>query len=567
MQRLKVKKREKQRQGWPRLDDKMVTYVLVAALLCALAQVSSGQISPGELSGAHAQLEGVNNCTQCHSVGKAISDEHCLSCHREIKSRIEQKKGFHASIGAKHCFDCHKEHHGRQFEINRFDRKSFNHASVGFALEGKHTKLECEKCHTKDKVAAKDIQAFSDTRKQKTLLGLSQECITCHQDQHRGQLSQQCATCHTTDQWKPAPKFAHARAKFQLTGKHEKVECVQCHKNKLADGKTIQYVKMDFAACQACHADPHKGKFAQACTQCHTTDSFRQVKGAAFNHAITQFPLKEKHAAVKCEQCHASNPKAKNISGETGFHITKYRLCQDCHADAHARQFDGRADRGKCETCHTERTFTVVQYSAADHARTTFALAGAHLAVPCAKCHEAGKIKAKSSRQFHWESTIQCATCHSDVHKGQFAATMTNGCETCHTTESWQTVTFSHEKTKFPLKGKHAVIECSKCHKKTDAAPSVVNYAGTVTRCYECHTDEHDRQFAIAGVTRCERCHAEQGWKGLLFDHEKQTQFSLSGKHADVPCEKCHTPSVVNQRKIVRYKPLGKACIDCHQEK
>jgi hypothetical protein len=153
------------------------------------------------------------------------------------------------------------------------------------------------------------------------------------------------------------------------------------------------------------------------------------------------------------------------------------------------------------------------------------------------------------------------------VHKAQFAATMMNGCETCHTTETWQTVTFSHENSKFRLKGKHAIIECSKCHKKTDTATVAVQYTGILMRCYECHIDEHDQQFAIAGVTRCERCHTEQVWKGATFDHENQSQFSLSGKHADVPCIKCHITAVVNQRKIVRYKPLGKACIDCHQAK
>jgi hypothetical protein len=545
----------------------MANYSIILLFLFTCAGTALGQISPGELSAPHANLEGVENCTKCHSVGKAISDDNCLSCHGEIKTRIVQKKGFHATIGAKHCFDCHKEHHGRQFEVIRFDKKTFDHASVGYSLQGKHAKVDCEKCHTKDKVAAKDIQGLADSRKRRTLLGLSQECASCHQDQHKGQLSQQCASCHSYDQWKPAPKFDHAKAKFQLLGKHEKVECAQCHKNKLADGKTIQYVKMEFAVCQSCHADPHKGKFPQACSQCHTADSFQQIKGKLFDHAQTQFPLKGKHAAVKCEQCHGNNPKARNVSGELGFHVTKYKQCVICHADAHARQFDARADGGKCESCHTESSFTVVTYSAKEHAQSKFSLTGAHLAVPCAKCHEAGKVKAKSTRQFHWDTKVDCTTCHSDVHKGQFAKSMTAGCETCHTTEAWQSLTFSHDKTKFPLKGKHGSVECAKCHKKPDAPGAPVPYAGIAMRCYDCHADEHDGQFAVAGVTRCETCHTEKSWKALVFDHEKQSQFSLSGKHAAVPCEKCHKPTLVNQRKKVRYKPLGTACTDCHLTK
>ena len=106
----------------------MFNYGVVFFLLCSLYQISFAQISPGELSAAHANLEGVDHCTQCHSVGKALSDDNCFSCHREIKTRIEQKKGFHSTIGAKQCFECHKEHHGLQFEIIRFDKKAFNHS-------------------------------------------------------------------------------------------------------------------------------------------------------------------------------------------------------------------------------------------------------------------------------------------------------------------------------------------------------------------------------------------------------------------------------------------------------
>jgi hypothetical protein len=545
----------------------MRKHCLVICLLFAGVRISLGQISPGELTTAHHFLEGIDNCTRCHSIGKALTDDKCVACHNEIRARINLNKGFHATIGGKHCFECHKEHHGQRFEIIRFDKKLFNHSSVGFALQGAHARLECEKCHTKDRIAARDIQGFSDARKQKTFLGLSQECRACHQDQHRGQFTQQCSACHAFDKWKPASKFNHADTKYPLTGLHEKVACLRCHKNTFEDGKTVRYTNVEHGSCRACHADPHKGKFPQECDRCHTTSGFLQVKGGVFNHSVTQFPLKGKHAHLKCDQCHSPIPTVKNISGELGFHITKFRQCKNCHTDAHAGQFTTRTDNGRCEACHTENGFTIVQFTTVDHAKTKFPLTGAHIATPCVKCHLAGKVHALSTRQFRWTGALTCTTCHADIHKGQFAARMTNGCETCHKTDSWQAVNFSHEKTNFPLRGKHVRIECSRCHKKTDNQISTMQFARTPNRCYDCHKEPHEQQFAIGGVTQCDKCHTEEAWASLSFNHNTQARFVLKGKHATVPCVKCHKTESINQHQTVRYKPLGTACADCHQSK
>ncbi len=53
------------------------------------------QISPGELAKSHSEFEGINNCTKCHTLGKEISGDKCLECHKEIKKRIDEKHGFH----------------------------------------------------------------------------------------------------------------------------------------------------------------------------------------------------------------------------------------------------------------------------------------------------------------------------------------------------------------------------------------------------------------------------------------------------------------------------------------
>jgi len=531
--------------------------------------LAAAQISPGELIAGHARWEGVENCTACHTVGKSLSNDRCLSCHAEIDSRVKAKEGFHATVSAKLCEECHKEHHGRKFQIIRFDTTAFDHATVGFTLDGKHRTIGCRQCHTKKTLAAEDILTLSDGRKNRTYLGLSPRCSTCHEDKHRGQFEgKECSACHDTEKWKPAPKFSHDQSSYPLTGKHKSVDCQRCHKPGTDEFKTVRYVHMEFASCRSCHADPHKGKFKQECASCHSTEDFHTVTKKVFDHDTTRFPLKGKHALMKCEGCHEKNNNKKNASGELGFHITKFQRCADCHADAHAGQFANRIDGGRCESCHTEDDFLRVTYSVADHRKARFLLTGAHVAVPCAACHAAQKVNAKSTRQFIWEKSPQCTTCHEDIHKGQFEKKMPKGCETCHSVESWNSLLFSHEQTRFPLKGKHAAVACEKCHTRpNNSATLPVQYTGVGLECIACHKDEHEGQFAKRGTTDCSPCHNAEAWKSLVFNHNRQSRYELTGKHLAVACEKCHPKVEMNERKVVRYKPLGMECADCHAGK
>jgi len=520
-----------------------------------------GQISPGELSKAHQHLEGIEHCTKCHTIGKALSNDNCLTCHREIRVRLAQKTGYHASVAGKQCVDCHKEHHGRDFSIIHFNRSAFNHSQVGFSLEHKHATLKCEQCHTPSNIRAKDILALSEERRATTMLGLSKECSACHRDEHRGQFTVSCNHCHGTKEWKSAEKFSHTRTRFPLIGAHAKVECVQCHKRTWNGGTAMQFVKMEFVSCASCHTDPHKGRFAKECAQCHSPVSWRKIKGKEFDHAMTAFPLKGKHAMVKCEQCHAKSSKDTNVSGEVGFKITRFHECRNCHADAHAQQFDHRADRGRCEACHNESRFTPTLFSLAEHQTTRFPLTGAHRAVPCIKCHQEGKVQAKSTKIFRWGEIQTCTTCHTDIHQGQFAGKMPNGCETCHSTQSWEELRFSHEKTHFPLRGKHSVIDCSRCHIQNNG---ITQYAGMNTECSSCHKDRHAGQFAKNGKTECNACHTEQHWRPTLFDHNIHSRFALTGKHALISCAQCHKQGIVNNQRTIIYKPLGTTCVECH---
>ncbi len=534
------------------------------SVLLALSGIAFGQLSPGPLSHWHSNLEGITNCTSCHTLGRLISNANCLKCHKEIAGRIDENVGYHATVKAKQCAECHQEHLGRNYEIVRFDTATFDHSVVGFRLTGKHDSIGCRSCHNVTRIRAADVKELPTAQLQNTYLGLSPSCSSCHEDVHKGQFSQSCSSCHDTYRWKPVSKFDHDKTEYPLTGQHRTVACYSCHNQKMSDGKTIKYVGLAFASCASCHADPHKGTFKQACSSCHTTESFLEVSGSEFDHSKTAYPLLGKHADVKCAECHQEDPKKRNVSGGLGFHITRFSECSDCHADAHAGQFNKIAGGDKCQRCHNVYGFTPATFTIDDHQKSTFPLEGAHLAVACTDCHLAHKVNAPSTRQFIWAGSITCTTCHSNVHGGQFAKVMTDGCVTCHTTDSWQKLVFSHDKTGFPLSGKHAVIACAACHKQPKNHEIPVQYVGLDTHCYSCHEDEHAGQFALDGITHCRNCHTSDDWKKTTFNHDTQSDFPLTGKHADVPCEKCHPTVEINNKPVVKYRPIGTRCIDCH---
>jgi len=50
--------------------------------LVFISQFVYGQISPGDLSNAHKDLEGMSNCTKCHALGEKVENNKCLDCHK-----------------------------------------------------------------------------------------------------------------------------------------------------------------------------------------------------------------------------------------------------------------------------------------------------------------------------------------------------------------------------------------------------------------------------------------------------------------------------------------------------
>lgn len=522
-------------------------------------------MSPGDLSEPHAFLEGLENCKQCHGSDRKEIAKNCLSCHTFIKSQLEQKNGLHGRQDYAECELCHVEHHGREFELIYWPDglKAFNHSETGYDLTGEHKSLECRKCHREEMIV--DRKQLSEAKRDmsRTYLGLSRDCESCHFDEHRAQLDSACQNCHTTDGWKPASGFDHSTAEFGLTGKHTEVKCEKCHRPILdvatsADTLYTHYTGLQFGECSACHKDIHQGRLGPNCSGCHTTSGWRTVNNASFDHDKTRYPLRGKHRALACEKCHRG--------GETRARLA-FGQCTDCHADFHEGDFTNHESQGKCELCHGVEGFRPARFTIAQHDSSDFPLLGAHLAVPCDACHfddNAGTRKAAYSFSF---ATHNCRSCHKDPHEGKTNQWMTGGdCRGCHTQSSWRAIDFDHSRTDFSLNGKHLSVACRECHwnPEGDWRVEKLQFKLKQQLCQDCHKDIHQGQFVTAEVTRCEQCHSPEGWKALKFDHNSQSRFKLQGAHVKVPCNGCHKRESAGEVEIIRYKPLGMACVDCH---
>ncbi|MBE0643807.1 MAG: cytochrome C [Bacteroidetes bacterium] len=533
--------------------------------LFAAGPMSAQIASPGKLSNAHAKLEGVNNCSQCHNFGEKSFRGNCLNCHTEIRTRVDSQQGYHYFTRKLECSKCHKEHHGRNFELVRWDPTSFDHKQTNFVLEGKHGSLKCRECHTASNIKAADIRRKGSSVLKRTYLGLSPSCDNCHEDEHRGQLKD-CASCHGMDGWKQT-RFTHDRARFRLEGKHAQAACEKCHPEKddaqkrNGDTRYMQFKGISFNACTACHEDNHKGAFGKECQKCHSPVGWKQLRIAegSFDHTKTHFPLEGRHAAVACARCHTGGDFGK-------FKNVDLKRCTACHNDYHAGQFADRPDKGACEACHTVQGFTPSGFEFAQHIDTRFPLRGAHEAIPCGRCHVHEKIEGKETLRFTW-TDLSCQSCHKDPHAGQFDTRIAQqGCSGCHDVDSWHVMQFDHSGTGFPLTGLHRDLLCEKCHVQgTVGGKEAVIFRIADTRCDACHEDRHQGQFAAAdGRVDCARCHETYGWRRVRFDHATMSRFSLSGRHETVPCGRCHINESREGKTFVRYRPLDFHCSSCH---
>ena len=554
----------------------LLVAVMAAVLALGGAPVRADKIDklflPGMVIHGHAKYEG--DCETCHkSFDKEAQSALCKDCHKEVAQDIAAKRRYHGLMKEqKDCNICHTDHKGRDARIVVLNTVGFDHRETGYALKGGHldSKVLCKDCHSPLK---KYRHVFTT-------------CDGCHtkDDTHKGSLGKECANCHVEKDWKTT-HFDHSKTKFKLTGKHMKVKCKDCHPH--------EKFKNTPRLCNDCHRkdDKHKGLFGPKCADCHNDVSWKEI---VFDHGKqTEYPLRGKHMKVKCVDCHKGDlykdklkkdclschrkdddkshkgkfgGKCESCHDEAGWKDipfdhdkkTKYPLrgkhikvkCMDCHkGDLYKdklkmdclschRKDDDKSHKGKfggkCEDCHNESDW---KRSTFNHDKQTkYRLLGKHMKVKCEDCHKGDLYKDKLKKD--------CYACHKkdDKHAGQEG----QKCETCHREESWKKTDFDHLMSRYPLTGRHLLVECKKCH-------LTFRYKDAKSECIACHEkqDVHKRAFEA----KCERCHNTRDWKGWDFDHSK-TDFDLKGKHQDIRCAECHRPNGRTR--------MDTGCVECH---
>lgn len=592
------------RSGW-------VLGIVSAAFVVTLVLFVSRSDSPGPITRVHAESARIDeaDCAACHGDGPKGMTAACTICHAEIGRQVTESAGFHGGLAdVARCGRCHGEHHGSDFElagVGAFalagvsDRGAYAHEGLSFALGGVHTSgLDCRACHehADDAVLAESTRRF---------LGESQRCASCHDDPHAGRLAD-CRSCHgETEPFARVAAFVHP-VSFELAGAHARAACVDCH----ARGSEFAIEAGGSAAatreprdCAACHASPHAAPFVTAvaarlavgagesCASCHAAEhaSFREPRQiSAIEHAAGGFELVPPHDRAACTDCHSRlatpEPHVAAFAEYAAAHPGRSPDdCAACHADPHAGQFGGSADRVDCLACHERAQFDPPTFGAAEHARTRFALDGAHAEASCHACHAQ---HAGAPRMFRGTDT-SCASCHSDAHDGAFSREAITAnedqsgsdCSTCHTSTNFADVErFDHARwTSFPLEGAHAAAGCEACHRPRSTPDAhgrgfgVVAelFPGDTTNCATCHADVHGGFFARrSGSLSCATCHTPESFHAAAgkFEHGSSTGFELAGAHDRASCAACHATSPRGVRTTPHPGAGSDDCAVCHAD-
>jgi hypothetical protein len=573
--------------------------VVALALAWTPAPGVAQLISPGRLSSAHAGLEGIRNCTQCHELRKSgISPSLCLSCHEPLARRIQGRKGFHATLPDQACATCHKEHLGADFALVRLDTLSFDHTRTGYALDGAHVTASCRACHAPANVADAGVRAFKTDHGvvRRTFLGLSSRCAACHEADapHAGQFADRaCSDCHDTQTWKEAGSFDHDRAPFPLTGEHRSLECGACHAAEPRPGTAVsmvRYLGVRHEGCADCHEDRHRGAMPGRCEGCHDTSGWKNLDRkrleSSFDHRATGFALVGRHAGAPCAACHGTQASAAlkgiHVSFKAGteghaFPRPLSKGCLACHEDEHAG-----AMPGACEACHTQSGWRRVERARLEasfqHDSTGFALEGRHTSLSCASCHHPETLPATVGIEITYAADTRarafprpetrasgCLSCHQDRHRGVFTHSPGGAdCAGCHGQAAWLPTGYDvarhNRDAGFRLEGAHAVVACAECHTPSGRMPS---FRQGGSRCETCHQEASPHGDQFEGRS-CDACHGTDSFRIAQFAHDT-TLFPLDGAHARALCGACHTsepgPSGIPR---IRYRPLGTECRSCH---
>jgi predicted CXXCH cytochrome family protein len=318
-------------------------------------------------------------------------------------------------------------------------------------------------------------------------------------DYHGGSTAWDCGVCHTPRGWnelRADPDFDHQATGFELSGRHQQVQCGRCHVDPV--------FRRVGTACADCHSDfMHRAELGYRCERCHDTRGWRVSVRDSFVHMATRFPLLGRHAVIDCASCHKGTP----LHDYRGRAVS----CAECHmAEYEAATSPNHVLSSfptQCENCHSA---TVLDWREGGHFSHSpnFPLEGSHAINDCAACHTAdnGVLNGQDCYNCHYIDYART------TEPGHVRADFPSECVQCHDTNAFRPAPyFNHTgESGFILLGRHATALCSQCH--VDGV-----YEGTERECYSCHAADYDGtqdpDHAAEGFPiSCEICHTPDGW-------------------------------------------------------
>lgn len=525
-----------------------------------------------------------------------------------LSAALFAQKSPHGSSFKSNCEDCHKTN-GWKVDLSKV---TFDHNRTKFPLAGQHQVVSCKDCHKSLEFAKTQSECNSchtDVHEQT----VGNECARCHTPNswmvtNIAKLHQQsrfpllgahavadCKACHKNLFITNAASGAASRLRIDPLG----TECYDCHKDNYIATTTPNHVQ---------------GNYSKNCTDCHNMTS-NTWSGAGINHNF--FPLEGGHAIAECKTCHTSGSYSKIPSQCISCHQADYSSaqspnhtslnlstnCKDCHSltpgwkpadfanhDAvfpiysgkHKGEWNSCADchtnpanygQFSCVACHEHNNKSdvdkdhsgVAGYSytstscyachptgskagSFDHNKSGFPLTGAHVTTACTDCHTTG---------YAGTSNV-CASCHTNnynqtTNPKHMANNISNDCAECHTTNpGWKPATFPTHNQYYVIEGAHVPIanDCAKCHNG--------NYTNSPNTCFGCHAANYNQttkpnHTTSKFPTACETCHSQNSWVPSTFNHA--SVYPLTGLHATVACDQCHTTGYVN---------TPNTCAACH---
>ncbi len=337
------------------------------------------------------------------------------------------------------------------------------------------------------------------------------------QNPHGTALKFDCASCHSSGGWEigasywktienenstvannsgqSSTRFHHDKTNFELTGRHQTVDCRICH-------ESLVFTQTG-TACISCHTDVHQQSVGTDCARCHTSSNWL-VDDIQLLHVSNGFPLLGQHLTADCIDCHHADNilRFDRIGNE----------CINCHLDNYtATTMPNHTASGfstDCVVCH-DMAGDGWLWTSGSASHLFFPLTNGHQINDCARCHTGGNFSNTPTDCFACHETDFRATTSPDHEAGNFPT----NCAVCHSTDpGWIAIDYTrHDQDYFPIySGKHEgewnqctdchttpndfkLFSCTDCHEHNNAGQlankhdDVSGYSFTSTACYSCH--------------------------------------------------------------------------------